>query len=454
MIPMVNASINLTKNCNLKCSYCFTEGKSKEVITLEMVKKSVDFLFNQMKNTKIDELPNRQKRIDISFWGGEPLLEWELLKETVLYAKNEKPDGVDLFFSGTTNGVLLTPDKFDFLDKHSVFFMVSLDGTEETHDTYRLTNNGKGTQKIIVENLKEALKKWPFYKVRMSIFPKRINHFYEDIKYLVDLGVYNLYFSPVYELEWTEQDWEIWKKESFKVVDLIKEYQDKGIEIKVEHFISYSNGSDGTIWPCGAGRNYIGIDTDGSIFPCHRFIKFNDKRHWSEKEWCIGHVEHGITKPDIRDKFINFVPNNCLEKECYKTTPCHGSCYATNFDITGDITIHPESVCSYVKAQKIVSNYYKENVKPFKGAVINNSNSCICYNLCYLEGTKDEVVQLNPNNDMKCHCYNTNYSGVPTNQITKVSPQDVMNELKVIDRKISFLSEQISKLLDILINKG
>jgi radical SAM protein with 4Fe4S-binding SPASM domain len=129
--------------------------------------------------------------------------------------------------------------------------------------------------------------------------------------------------------------------------------------IHIEHFESYAKGSDNSPYPCGAGRGYIGIDTDGSMWPCHRFIKFTDTRHWSEKEWCFGHVEHGITKPGVRDKFINF-KSECSGSECYRKSPCHGGCYAVNLDNTGDIMTPDVGVCAYVKMQLSVSAKYKD----------------------------------------------------------------------------------------------
>jgi len=449
--PITNATINLTKSCNLKCSYCFAGGKSNKIISLDMAKKSVDFLIKNAQEADLKDLVNNRRIIDISFWGGEPLLEWDLLKKIVLYTEKVKPSNIELNFGGTINGTLLTPDKFDFLDEHKILFMISLDGTKETHDKYRVQCNGKGSQEIIVNNLKEVLKKWPFYKVRMSPYPERIDHFYEDIKYLVDLGVTNFYFSPVYEHKWTDKHWETWKNECFKVVDLISEYQQKGIEIKIEHFMSYSRGSDDSVYPCGAGRFYVGIDTDGSIWPCHRFIKFSDTRPWQEKEWCIGHVEYGITRPEVRNKFIDFKVKGCAGKDCYLNSPCHGSCYATNFDLEGEIEIPHKQTCKYVEMQIAVSNYYKEKVE-----IPNNKNcrSCVCYNMCYAEGTKDEIINVDLNTDMHCHCYNAAYSGTqPATELSeerkrglsqkKVTPMEVMNKLL----KIELQNTEILKLL-------
>jgi len=439
-IPIVNATFNLTQRCNLKCSYCFTGKKTDKVMSLETAKKCVDFLIKQAVEARDEELINRRREIQVSFWGGEPLLEWNLLKEIVRYTEQVIPKEVGVQFGGTTNGVLLTPDKFDFLNKHKVFFMVSLDGTPETHDKYRVRADGKGSHKVVMKNVKLALKLWPFYKVRMSPYPERIDHFYADIKYLVTHGCYNIMFSPVYEHEWKDAHWQIWKEQCFKVVDMIAEYKRKGIKIDIEHFRSYCQ-SDNSKWPCGAGRFYVGFDVDGSIWPCHRFIKFNTSSPGLTNEMCIGHVDVGITQPQLRQQFIDFKPQ-CNDCEYLKNTPCHGGCYGINFDLTGRIDTPYPSLCKYVKMQYEVSLHLKEKVGE---DAPKGGQSCICNNMCYLEGTKDEVVNIN-NSGIHCHCYNTNYSGdLDTSKVARPLKRVEINPMEVV-RKLEALTKRVEAL--------
>lgn len=359
---ITNASFNLTQGCNLKCGYCFTYGQTAKRMHFEVGKRCIDFLFTNARDAQPTQLNGGKRSIDISFWGGEPLLEWNLLKDLVGYGETKKDQGVKITFGGTTNGTLLTEDKIPFLDEHKVLFMVSLDGTQETHDKFRTFGGGKGSHALIMQNMEKVLKKWPFYRIRMSPYADGVHRFYEDIKYLVDHGMYNIMFSPVYESGWKEEHWKIWEDECYKVVDLIAEKRTKGIKIEIEHFKSYT-GIDNSKWPCGAGRFYIGFDVDGAIYPCHRFNKFTDKRDWKEKEVCIGHVDHGITNPEFKSKFIDYQPMGCGECSFYSTTPCHGGCYAVNHDLTGSIQTPPKDLCRYVEMQKSVSEYYKEKVE-------------------------------------------------------------------------------------------
>lgn len=356
--PITAASFNLTQGCNLICSYCFSGKKSSKRMTFKVAKESVDFLFRNASFTRGDS-----RKVSIDFWGGEPLLEWKLLKKITLYAKSvSKRTAIPVYFGGTTNGTLLTEDKFPFLKKHDIKFLISLDGTAESHNRYRVFHSGKGSHAIVVKNVKKVLKEWPDYHVRMSPYSESVKRFYADIKFLVDLGFRTLMFSPVYEANWKEKDWCKWEDESYRVVDFLSEKKRQGIDISIRHFEDYC-ASDDSVYPCGAGRHYVGIDVDGAIYPCHRFCKFDDERDWREKEVCIGHVKHGITRHKFRAQFVNF--KGCDICEFSQTTPCHGGCYAANYDLGKDIAKPWSGICRYVKMQTKVSRYMmgKDNLK-------------------------------------------------------------------------------------------
>lgn len=443
--PMTNASFNLTQACNLKCSYCFTYGQTAKRMPLEIGKKGIDFLIRNAREADIDDLNGRERRVDVSFWGGEPLLEWKTIQDLVLYVKRQNITDVKVTFGGTTNGVLLTEEKFPFLDEHKLFFMISLDGTQETHDRYRKTASGSGSHAMIMRNVEKVMKKWPFYKVRLSPYAEGIHKFYEDVKYLIEHGFSNIMFSPVYESGWTEERWKIWETECYKVVDLLADYKRKGKEIQIEHFKTYT-GIDNSRWPCGAGRFYVGFDIDGAIYPCHRFNKFTDTRDWKEKEVCIGHVDYGITNPEFRQKFIDFEPLNCEGCGFFLTTPCHGGCYAVNYDLTKNIQTAPPQLCRYVKMQKSVSEYYREKV----GIERRNmkQRGCVCYNMCYLENTEQEVKDID-GTGRQCQCYNANYSGQLDEKLANpiqtkvVTPRQVMDLLTRLERRIAKVEEYI-----------
>lgn len=384
MFPITRASFNLTRQCNLRCKYpCFTNGCVVGDMTEEIAHKAVDFLIG-------NAVMAGEKQIEISFWGGEPLLKWELLKHIVMYANTvAKENAITVQYSGTTNGTLLTPEKFDFLEEHKIYFMVSIDGTETTHDIYRTFVTGAGSHEIVSKNMVEVLKKWPFYRARMAPTAFNASWFYKDVKYLFDLGFNYIMFSPVYESGWEDEDWAIFEKECYKVVDLLISMKLQGRDVEIEHFRSYQ-GVDDSKWPCGAGRNYVGIDIDGAIYPCHRFNKFDDNRPWQEKEVCIGHINYGITRPEFREQFIDFHPQ-CGICSRLDDTPCHGGCYAVNYDFNKDIMQPYSGLCKYVEIQKKVSTYYEQQLQAHNLIRQTNraSEGCVC-NFAYYTGPVDE----------------------------------------------------------------
>ena len=398
--PITRASINLTRACNLNCSFCFTNGCTNGSIPLDMAFRAIDFLFN-------NAIKTNEKTVEIDFWGGEPLLEWKILQEMTIYAKKKKPNWMNLIIGGTTNGTLLTPDKFNFLDEHKIYFLLSIDGTKETHDQFRKFRDGRGSHFIVMANAKKALQKWPFLKARLSPTSENISHFYENIKYLIDFGFDNLMFSPVYEGNWTTERWQIWEDQCKLVVDLMVEKKKEGREIQIDHFISYC-GIDASRWPCGAGRFYVGIDIDGAIYPCHRLNKFDDLRPWQEKETCIGHIDHGITRPEFRELFYDTEHKECGDCERLKDTPCHGGCWAVKHDLANGVHNKLDSLCNYIHMQKRVSEYYAKQMGLKKKNCINRS--CICYNMCYSEGTEDEII-TDDGGSATCLCNNAYYNG-------------------------------------------
>ena len=443
--PIVNSTFSLTQECNLRCAYCFTHGKSNKKMSLDTGKRCVDFLIHNAKDAELEQLPYKKRLIDICFWGGEPLLEWELLKQITLYAETvSRENAIFVNFGGTTNGTLLTPDKIPFLKDHNVSFMISLDGGQKTHNWYRKTVTGKGSHTTIMKNMVHILKAWPNCRVRMSPFPERIDNFYNDAKYLFEHGVTNFMFSPVYENNWTKDTWDIWEKESYKVVDLVADYRKKGIRIEIEHFKSYQCGTVSD-WPCGAGRFYVGFDADGAIYPCHRFIKFNDDRDWREKETCFGHVDCGITRPEFRKLFIDFFnPESCKDCESFTGTPCHGGCYALNYDLMGDVRKHPDKECEYVSMQKKVSEYYKDKI----GREDSKLHGCVCRNMCYLENTPEEIKNID-DSGRQCICdFHANYTGSLDPSVARplelktITPQEVMDLLRKLEARVKNLEEK------------
>jgi uncharacterized protein len=449
-------TVDLTESCNLACDYCFTWGthKTRKRMSWKMLTNIIEWWFPQT-----DPKDTRQ----FSFWGGEPLLEWGTIKKAVKYIKDRpqfNPQTVE--FGGTTNGVLYTPDKVEWCVENNSLFLVSLDGVEDVHDMHRKTHGGKGSWKIVDKNVREAIKIAPNQRIRCSITADTIHRFFENAQYFIDdLGVDHFAFSPVFEGDWSEERLEILDEQFTLITDYVIKKHKEGNYVQLKHLVDEAKiAAAGSISPqnvCGAANHYSCWSYDGYAYPCHRFNKHNqttedraksditivrpvgDSFEWIHDEW--------------RNDFITFKdnpPKSCQGCEIFGNAACKGACYATNYDMTGSIFKQPKSVCDYFHLQRKAGIYYKEQLDKLglqidgirivkKGA----GHSCICYNMCYCEGTPKEITHINRSTDTQCICYNTNYSGErePQRRTLEEIDKQKRAEKRMVDAAIQVMND-------------
>lgn len=399
-------TLELTEDCNLRCDYCFTYGKRKEKMTIETAKKSIDWLIEQSKD---------QPRIDVTFWGGEPLTQLSLVKEIVEYIKIETSKANKGYaLSMTTNGTLLSESTLKYLQDENILFSVSIDGREEVHNAHRPFASGKGSYKSVERGIKRALKYFPELNLRLSLTSDKGYMLADDIKYFYsEWGVKNFNFSPVWEHDWTEDKLQIVEEQFKELSEFTIEEMEKGNELLIYPFrygIERLLATEKQL-PCGAGRHYVGISTEGAIYPCHRFHKFSDTRKWNEQEFCIGHIDKGITRSDTRQMFYDYSIDNIEKcKKCEIYQYCVGHCYSSCLDIVGDMHEFNDAMCTWSKlvitaAKFLILNLEENNT--FKNIYMRHGNhmnmsnrngSCDCNAGCY--------------ENHGCKCYNACYQDV------------------------------------------
>ena len=435
--PISSITIDLTTGCNLGCDYCFSGGcKEYQVsnLTFEQGKKTIDWLF--LESTRGDE-----KMVDISFWGGEPLIRWDLLKELVLYAEEKaKEFGIRVIFGGTTNVTLLTPDKFDFMDDHGICFLLSIDGIKEHHDKHRKYKDGRSSWDIIDKNATEILKRWPDQQVRMSYSVENLDGIIDDLNYLYDKGFYDIVYSPVSEGDWTDERLEVLKEKWVEIGDWYVDKKKNGSKIRLKFLEDACRCINGVSRegqsPCGAGRGYVGIDTEGAIRACHRFHKFEDTRPWYEQETIVGHIDYGILNQEWRDNFIKWdakkdMPESCHDCEAYLSS-CVGGCWATNWDLTGDLRKVPKMNCvaeltTRAQAAQVQAELGQGYVNSLIGrrptGALPEVQGCQCYNV------HDDLFgrqTINSSDPYQCICNMSTYGQIPS-PIEKCSCYNVEN---------------------------
>lgn len=353
--------LHICHDCNLSCKYCFAgKGKYKgksEYMSEQVALKAVDFLIKNSGNRNI---------LEMDFFGGEPLMNLDVVKKTISYAKAEgEKHGKTFLFTLTTNGVLLDDETIKYLNDEMENVVLSLDGRKEVHDGVRQTINGKGSYDVIVDNIKNFVKARgdKHYYVRGTFTNKNID-FGNDVLALADMGFNSISLEPVV-LE--EKDELYIGKEMLP--DIKKEYRRlakvyldrKARGEKLFNFFHFNIDIEGgvclkkRISACGVGNEYFSVTPSGDIFPCHQFA--------SNPAYKMGNVFEGKINEEIRGVFRDanlYTKEKC--KDCFAKYHCSGGCAANNINFSGDINKPYEITCEMMKARmECAMHIYTEN---------------------------------------------------------------------------------------------
>lgn len=327
--------LNVAHTCNLSCEYCFAKGGKYQgkdaIMPIEVAKKAIDFLIEES---------NNHYNLDIDFFGGEPLLNWDLVKETVKYAKSKEEKYNKKFnFTLTTNGVLLDDDKIDFLNENMKNVVLSLDGRKEKHDEFRKTLSGKGSFDTIVPKFQNFVKKRgdKEYYMRGTFTANNLD-FTEDIKTYLDLGFDRTSLEPVVgdpnsDFALKDEHLPIIFDQYEKLADMLIEGIDKNKEFVFYHYmIDLDNGPcvHKRISGCGSGTEYMAVTPTGDLYPCHQFV--------GNKDFIIGDLVQGIVRRDLIDDFKGCNAYSRKEcQSCWAKLYCSGGCAANSYNATGSI---------------------------------------------------------------------------------------------------------------------
>jgi uncharacterized protein len=338
--PICAMSLILTENCCAQCSYCFCGEKYQRDISEETARRAIDWLLS-------DETSGLSEELRVDFWGGEPLMRLDLIKQLIPYARAQaRKLGKQISFNMTTNGVLLNASTLDYLLDQEIGFMISLDGLKEIQNKNRPLVGGQGSYDIIAKNLQHIFAKVSDAKVRMTITADDAHRYHENVIHLHELGFARIASSPAFETDWDEERMEAYRQSIFKLADWYMEQfrQPKAripaIKLFEDQILRMASGDfhQEKRHLCGAGRRYVTVDIDGAIHPCHRFVDFGDCRSWTQKEYVLGHIDHGLVNTSLHDQFLKPV---CVKDATESTgcTLCYGGtgCYYVNLMQAGDM---------------------------------------------------------------------------------------------------------------------
>ncbi|WP_040197638.1 thioether cross-link-forming SCIFF peptide maturase [Candidatus Soleaferrea massiliensis] len=333
--PIKAMCLHIAHDCNLRCEYCFAStgdfGEGRRLMTYETGKKAIDFLIEHSQG---------RRNLEMDFFGGEPLMNFGVVKQLVEYARSlEEKHHKKFRFTITTNGMLLTDDKIDFINKEMSNVVLSIDGRKEVTDRVRSRVDGSGCYDVIMPKFQKLVEKRgpKDYYVR-GTFTKYNLDFTKDVLHLYDAGFDQISVEPVvsdpalpYSI--TENDLPVIFDEYETLAQTILACRKAGRYFNFFHFMLDLDQGPCAIKRlrgCGCGNEYVAITPDGDIYPCHQFV--------GQEEWKMGNLEDGSFDKERKADFATanvYTKPEC--KECWAKFYCSGGCNANNQNYEGDI---------------------------------------------------------------------------------------------------------------------
>jgi len=333
--------LNVAHACNMRCGYCFacdgTYGKAAAIMSPAVACAAIDFLF---------DASNGRRHLEVDFFGGEPLLALDTVKQAVEYGKaRARREGRILKFTMTTNALALDAETTAYLNREEMSTVLSLDGREATNDRMRRTATGEGTYQIIAPKLLAFVESRAGreYYVRGTYTRENLD-FASDVMHLVEMGFTDVSVEPA--VNFANQAWgikcsdlDILRQEYRRLANYCLEKRRQGEMINFFHFnISVADGPCAAkrASGCGAGSQYLAVDPDGNIWPCHQFVGQNG--------FALGNVYQGVAGDEVRALFQRAsLVNKSKCQECWARYHCGGGCHANAWGESKDL-MQPHAV--------------------------------------------------------------------------------------------------------------
>ena len=328
--------LHIAHTCNLNCSYCFaSQGKyhgERAVMSFEVGKRALDFLI---------ENSGTRHNLEVDFFGGEPLMNFDVVKQLVAYARSiEKEKGKNFRFTLTTNGVLVDDDVIEWANRECANVVLSLDGRKEVHDRFRVDFAGNGSWEKIVPKFQKFVEARGGKEYYMrGTFTHANPDFLEDIKQMLDLGFNELSMEPVVCAKGdpsalTDEDMEIVMKQYEDLATLMLKRDEEGRPFTFYHYMIDLTGGPciyKRISGCGSGTEYMAVTPWGDLYPCHQFV--------GEERFKLGDIWSGVTNTEVQGEFAAcnvYAHPEC--RDCWARLYCSGGCAANAYHATGSVT--------------------------------------------------------------------------------------------------------------------
>lgn len=327
--------LHVSHACNLRCPYCFAgQGKYKgesALMSFETGKRAFDFLIANS---------GTRRNLEVDFFGGEPLMNWDVVKRLVGYARSiEKQYNKNFRFTLTTNGMLIDDDVIDFCNREMSNVVLSLDGRKEVNDRFRVDGGGKGSYDTIVPKFKRLVEArgGKNYYMRGTFTHNNVD-FTNDVLHMADLGFTELSMEPVVcspdaPCALTEEDLpKLFEQYELLAKEMLKRSREGRPFTFYHYMLDLKNGPCiyKRITGCGSGTEYMAVTPQGELYPCHQFV--------GDTKYLLGNIWDGITNTELQDEFRScnaYARPEC--KDCWARLYCSGGCAANAYHATGSI---------------------------------------------------------------------------------------------------------------------
>jgi uncharacterized protein len=337
--PITHAELFLADGCNLNCTYCFEGLKPKRLMPMELAQKAVERL--------VKEWSGDEKGISIALFGGEPFLNWPVLKGIIEWAKEVAHEsGKHVSFSVTTNGTLLNDERVRFLKDHQVFVMLSMDGLPEAHDRHRRMVKNRPSFALVWKGFQLLREHHETFDVRMTVMPDTAPLLFESVMFLSEHGVRNIVIVPAFGVEWRPNDRKVYWEQIRKIAEHFRnnDKQDTpSVQVsplqdleKVEELVKRTNGESvqkdfGCYSGCYAGANGIAVTSSGEIFPCSAFVGSKELK----ESYRLGTVQEGLDNFRRQELYVLNHHGGLKCQQCSLRSFCQGTCMVANHYATG-----------------------------------------------------------------------------------------------------------------------
>ncbi len=349
----MHVTLVLTHECNLACTYCYTGEKFRKDMDWETAIRSVDLAFRE-ERSPYPWLSPGEAPVDIGFFGGEPLICWEMLERVSVYARERGVrEGRQVRLAVTTNGTLVTPDRARRLRELDFEVTLSIDGDREGHEACRPQKGGRSSFDDVVRGAKNLVEAGHPLEVIAVVAPANVRSLGASVSFIAELGARQIILNPCFEEQWSDDDLEAWERGMRDAAEVYASRMRAGRPLAMPTFdnkiLAAAKGGLSSCDTCSSGEREVAVAPSGNLYPCARMVG-EDRDH----RLVIGHLDRGIEMASVAA--IERGPSDPACADCAERWRCGASCSCANLAETGTTNVPGGTQCWYEQASARIAD--------------------------------------------------------------------------------------------------